>query len=389
MKNKYIKGAVMIGAAMMASEGIAANMETKIDGFLSTRYSVSDDPAFYLEHREDNGINEDGSFYGTKLGLNISTQVNEKMSVATQMIATIQEDGYAMALDWAFANLDLSPGLNLRVGKIKYPVGLVNEYVDVGVTYPWINAPSVVYSELSTGPQATRESFTGASLLMNKMVDDWTYGADLFAGQVDLTGMTIKSLVGLTVRANWDDIVELQASTYSGEMNADNPNMCNSVLQGMGGTCVQPDGGIANVGMGRAMDGNKHKATIVGVKADWNNFIAYSEFASVEMDAMNGMMDSDSWYATVGYRVNSWMPHVTVDDWEQESGYGQSSTTVGLNYSLSPKSVVKLEVSQVKSNRLTSVMMFTNAGVNSIGLFDSAPEDDSTQVISVALDTVF
>jgi len=368
MKNKYIKGAVIIGAAMMASEGIAAKMETKIDGFLSTRYSVTDEPAFYLEDRNTGGINEDGSFYGTKLGLNISTQVNEKMSVATQLLSSIQDGGYSTTLDWAFANLNLSPTLDLRVGKIKYPVGLVNEYVDVGVAYPWIQAPVVIYSELPTAAQATREAYTGVSLLKSVMVDDWTYSADFFAGQVDLTGMTIKKLLGVSLRANWDDVVEMQLASYQGTMRPADPSTM----------------------MGMAMDGKTHKASTAGLKADWNNVIAYAEVAKVEMDAMSGRMDSDSWYATLGYRLGQWMPHVTVQDWEQGSGYGSSISTLGLNYSITPKTVVKFEVSTIETDSYNNPSL-PGAPANSIGLFPTSAilEDDSTQMYSVALDTVF
>jgi len=377
MKNKYIKGAVILGASIMASEGIAASMDTvKIDGFLSTRYSVTDDPAFYLEHRDDGGINEDGSFYGTKLGLNISTQVNDKLSVATQLLSSIQEGGYSTTLDWAFANISLSPDLDLRVGKIKYPVGLVNEYVDVGVAYPWIQAPVVIYSELPTAAQATREAYTGLSFLKTMAVDDWTYSADFFAGQVDLTGMTIKKLLGVSFRANWDDVVEMQLATYQGTMKPTD----------------------LTAPMATAMDGKTHSATTAGIKADWNNVIAYAEYAKVEMDTegmMKDRMNSDSWYATLGYRMGQWMPHVTVQDWQQKSGmgatdgYGSAITTVGLNYSISPKTVVKFEVSTIETDQFNNTALLATEGV---GLFPSdspLPADDSTQMYSIALDTVF
>jgi len=375
MKNKYIKGAVMIGAAMMASEGIAAKMETKIDGFLSTRYSITDEPAFYLEDRDSGGINEDGSFYGTKLGLNISTQVNEKMSVATQLLSTIQEGGYATKLDWAFANLNLSPTLDLRVGKIKYPVGLVNEYVDVGVAYPWIQAPVVVYSELPTAAQATREAYTGISFLKTVSVEDWVYSADFFAGQVDLTGMTIKKLLGVSLRANWDDMVEIQLATYQGTMRPTD----------------------LTAPMATAMDGKTHGATTLGIKSDINNILVFAEYAKVEMDTegmMKDRMNSDSWYVTLAYRMGKWMPHITLQDWQQKSGmgatdgYGSTITTAGLNYSISSKTVVKFEVSTIETDQYNNTGLLASTG---IGLFptDITLQDDSTQMYSVALDTVF
>lgn len=369
MRKIIMKTAIAAATTLMAGNALAVTWDnTSISGFLSTRYSQSDVPDFYLEHRDDNGINEDGSFYGTKLGINLSTRVNSTTSLAAQWISQSQEGGYATHLDWAFASIGLSDNTKLRAGKIKFPVGLVNEYVDVGVAYPWIQAPAVIYSELQSGPQATRESYTGASVLAETTSGDWIYTADFFAGQVDLTGMTIKGMFGLTLRANWNDAVDIQASTYTGEMKPDDPTS----------------------GMGPMMNNRAHSASLFGVKVDWNNIVAYAEAAQVEMDnvMMPGAMDSDSWYATFGYRIGQWLPHVTVQDWSQNRGYGQSVNAVGLNYSLSSKSVIKFEVSQIDSDKMTADPLLNNA----IGLFhnDGADlSDDSAQVISIALDTVF
>ena len=208
--------------------------------------------------------------------------MNEDLTVEMLLMSADGHEKYSTHVDWAFASFRLTDDFTLRTGKIKFPVGLVNEYVDVGVTYPWIRAPLLLYSEETVGPQAAREAYTGASLLWEVEVGDWSLGSDLFFGQVDLEGMTVKGTLGVTLRANWDDTVEFQASTYQGNMKTD------------------PAGPMA------VINEKAHSAKLVGAKLDWNDVVAYAEVAKVEMDVTAGgqrIGDSDAWYVTLGYRL--------------------------------------------------------------------------------------
>jgi predicted porin len=241
-------------------------------------------------------------------------------------------------------------------------VGLVNEYVDVGVSYPWIQAPLVIYSTSPSGPQATREAYTGADVLWTKYIGDWTVGADLYGGQVDLTGMTIKKMRGITARANWNEQIVMQASTYTGDMMAADPT----------------------TPMGMMMNKKSHSATEVGAKVDWNNVIAYAEWAKVKMDVkMMGVStnNSTSWYTTLGYRfAHRIVPHITYQDWKQGDGDGHKISTIGINYIVSPEAVLKLEYSNIKTDK-------AGLFVNDTGT-PTAPSGD-TKMTSIAVDVVF
>jgi len=362
---RSVRGALVLCLSALGASAQAENWtdRTMFNGFMSTHFSSTDSPLYFEASRPDNGINEDGSFYGTKLGLNFTSHVNQQMTVAAQLFSAIQEDNYQTHLDWAFTRFDLSDVFAVRAGKIKYPVGIVNEYVDVGVSYPWIQPPIAIYSESPSGPQATREAYTGADVLWNQGTGDWTFGTDLFAGQVDLTGMTIKKMIGLTARADWNDAIMVQASYYTGDMAPDDPT----------------------TPMGMMMDGKSHSAAVAGVKVDWHNVVAYAESAKVKMDVtMMGINpnNSDSWYATLGYRImGRFLPHYTHQKWDQDSGNGHEISTIGLNYSVSTNAVVKLEYSNIKTDG-------TGLFVDATGAAPATPVDD-VKMTSVALDVVF
>ena len=354
-----IIGITVLGATLASPVVLAADWteRTNVSGFYSSRYSVTDEKA-YFHGDSDTGINEDGSFQGTKLGLTVTSQVNDDLSVAVLLMSADDHEGYATHVDWAFASFRLSDEFTLRTGKIKFPVGLVNEYVDVGVTYPWINAPLLLYSEETAGAQATREAYTGASLLWEGYVGDWTLGGDLFFGQVDLEGMTVKGTLGVTARANWNDAVELQASSYEGEMKTD------------------PGSPLA------MMNDRAHSARLIGVKVDWHNIVAYAEAAKVEMDVtMMGVRtgDSDVWYATLGYRMGKFLPHITRQDWERGNGDNHQMSTLGLAYSFTDAVVLKLEQSRITTNNFAT----------QLGLFESAPASGSVNMTSLAVDVIF
>lgn len=137
LKSSFMMGVLLVSTASWAESWVD---RTRLDGFFSARYSITNEKALWQGGLDESGINEDGSFYGTKLGLGISSRVSDRLTVATQLFAPIQENSYDLHVDWAFATFTLTDQLDLRAGKIKYPVGIVNEYVEVGVTYPWIQA---------------------------------------------------------------------------------------------------------------------------------------------------------------------------------------------------------------------------------------------------------
>jgi len=183
------------------------------------------------------------------------------------------------------------------------PAGLVNEYVDVGYAYPWITAPEVIYSELGApnGPQMTRESYTGVGFVGNRNTGDWTFGANLFGGEVDLDGGgEVRKLAGLTVNADWSDLI-LRATYYKGEMN---------------GVSAMP-----------AMNGEDHEAWLIGTKADWNNVIVYTEYGHVEMGKLDAM-ESDNWYATLGYRFGTLLPFINYQSLDKGTGASKNEQTV-------------------------------------------------------------
>lgn len=179
---------------LTVSQGVWAENWTdkvSISGFGSAIYRISDQSVPFNGHVEESGIDEDGAFQGTRMGLNVNATVADRITVASQFIASREEENYVAHIDWGFISYQASANWALRSGKIKFPGGIVNEYIDVGLAYPWIAPPILFYTEESSGPQATREAYTGFSSYWTQEIDDWALSADLFYGDVSLESMLL------------------------------------------------------------------------------------------------------------------------------------------------------------------------------------------------------
>ncbi len=343
-----------------AHQSKASNWSDKIEvgGFASTNYNITDDPAPF-NGESGNGHDDQGSFSGTRFGLNIRAKVNDRFSFASQIFGTKEEDNYAAHVDWAFGVMKLTDDLDLRAGKLKFPVGLINEYADVGYAYPWLQGPQSFYSSMGApnGPQITREAYTGASILWTIPKDDWTFSTNLFGGEIALEGTNVRELAGITVKADWDDQLLFQFSSYSGTMR-------DIVVEG-------------NQVISEAMEGAKHQVFSFSVKADINDYLFMFEIADTEMGDLKAM-SATTWYVTLGYQIDNLLPYILFENYQQGDPVDddQQTLALGLRWDIYTDVAVKFQLSQITLDR-------------GMGFFTEQPENDSVNMLSIGIDTVF
>lgn len=358
-QNKFRRlatASALVTLCLGAAPALAENWTDKltISGFSSAVYQRSNSDVFFNGDLEEGGIDDKGSFRDTRVGLHFYAKITDRVSLASQLFASRNEHNYDSHIDWSFLSFYINEQLTLRTGKIRFPVGLVNEYRAVGYTYPWITPPQIFYNEAFNGPNVTRESYTGLSALWSRELNDWTLTADLFAGEVALDhAMTVREMSGITASANWNEMVTLQASSYTSTMYTEEPSMA-------------------------AMDGEKHDSVFLGARLDWNNLIAYAEMANVDMGNFK-QGEANSWYTTIGYHIGKLLPHITYQEYSEgettTTPQKQNMTTAGLKIYATKNTAVKIEFSQIQ----------TDSGR---GLFESSPGKD-VNVIGTSVDIVF
>lgn len=131
--------ALAMASVMLAPLTQAADID--ISGFLSVGGGMVDDETSVSY---DGYSEEDLTFDRNLLGLQVTGQVNEKITATAQLIARSEKD-YEVTAEWAYLTWQASDNGKVRAGRLRTPLYIYSDSLDVGYSYPWISAPNEVY----------------------------------------------------------------------------------------------------------------------------------------------------------------------------------------------------------------------------------------------------
>jgi len=420
-----MKLGIMMGGIFALSMVVAPVGAVQFDGFLTAGGAIHDDKNKnrYIGSLGDRGITDDFSFEtDSRFGLQISSDVSKDMGVVAQILGTGVSGNFNAIVEWAYIDYELAKFVSLRAGKIKQPVYLVNDYVEVGYAYPWIRPPVEVYylnNPLNTvnGVELLFQFPVGRGTLafqpyFGSNRDDIpnTGGVGFFEAE-NIRGMDIKySGRGYTVHASkfLCDVKIVGNISTRAFLGTATPDTLNIDLNGKGECDVQA----------------------TGFNLDLANIVVYAEYQERETieTLSRAFGDQEAWYTTLGYRIGKWLPHVTFASIEGKSSevtpfavtcgtaggcagggpgtpaFGdpitnfpvsvQTSVTLGLRYELNDSAALKIEHSivDVENDSVELVTPGNPSGIN-FGLFDSSftnpPPTEKVGVTSIALDVIF
>jgi len=423
----------VLAAAMATVMASSSTFAIQFDGFLTTGVAWQDDKNKnrYIGSLGDRGVIDDASFEtDTRFGLQFSSDVAEDMSVVAQLLGTGVDGNFDAIIEWAYADYEMNDWLSVRAGKIKQPVYLVNDYVEVGYAYPWIRPPVEVYylnNPLNTvnGIEFLFQFKMGPGVLSlqpyfgSNRDDVPNTGGQGFFEAEKIRGIDIK-YAGRGYTAH--------ASSFSCDVKlfGSLPN----VPIGFAPNPALPAGGFDTVDIDLNGEG-ECKVNSAGFNLDIANIVIYSEWQERTTTETLGRPfgDQDSFYTTLGYRFGKWMPHLTFASIDGTSsttapfavtcsnaigdcatmstafGLGgteltnfpisiQTSVTYGLRYELNDSAALKIEhsVVDVEDDYAKTSSAGNPFGIN-FGLFDSSftnpPPFEKVGVTSIALDVIF
>ena len=427
----FLRKLTIFGVTLLTS---ASAQAIQFDGFFTVGAAIHDDDTnrsnpvaeghenVYIGSLGDRGITQDLTFEtDTRFGLQISSEVSENMKVVAQLLGRGTISNFDAIIEWAYADWEFTDWLSLRAGKIKQPVYLVNDYVEVGFAYPWIRPPVEVY--YLNNPLNT---VNGAELLIAFPVGPGTLSFQPYIG------------------SNRDDIPNSQGNAF---FEAENIVGIDVRYSGRGYTVhasnfqceVKTHGHLSDVPTAFGfpvdvdLDGQGDcDVTSAGLTFDVANVVVYAEWQErTTTDTLSRPFgDQDAWYATLGYRIGKWLPHLTyatidgkastVTPGAVECGQNapggqcvtpigtvpsgtplfnfpiavQSSVTAGLRYEVNDSAALKFEYAVVDVENDPAELASTNnpLGVN-YGLFNTdftlAPPSEKVGIASIALDVIF
>jgi predicted porin len=371
MKNRLFKATAAVLLCLPAAAAFAIE-NIDFNGFMTVGATRSDSD---VDSANGNITDSIGFDQDTRIGLQVSAEINDRMSVTAQLLGTNrEEDNFDTMFDWGYVNYSLSENINLRGGKIKFPTFLVSDYIEVGYAYPWIRPPVEVYS---SNPIT---AITGVDVL---------YRAGL--GPVDLLVQpyfgTANDQQALVPQAVLPMLGKPPGSVDYENFDASNMAGVNVAFSGELGTLRA---GYLHTEVSADAFGVKNEDVTfwsVGGTFEWHNVLGYSEYFDREIDGQANLFfpDQHGWYATLGYRIHRFLPHVTyaqlrgnnADGANPAQGVGleQDSLTLGMRYELGTGADVKIEYERAEPQD------------NSRGLFQQPIND--ANIFSLAVDVIF
>lgn len=92
------------------------------------------------------GTSSDGSFAFTEVGINFTTQLTDRLTTGIQFFGRVLGKGDLQAqFDWFYLDYRVSNWLGLRVGRVKLPFGLYNEFSDIDAARVHVLLPQAIY----------------------------------------------------------------------------------------------------------------------------------------------------------------------------------------------------------------------------------------------------
>ena len=387
----------------------------QFDGFLSAGGTILDDKNQNLTDYQ--GITDNLRFdVDSRFGLQISSEISKDMSVVGQVLAKGSNENYNAIVEWAYVDYSFNKTASIRAGKIKESVFLISDYVEVGFAYPWIRPPAEVYSNnplntvngmelLVQIPIGKKNSLTFQPYVGTNSEDiPGTNGA----GQFEAT-----SIMGIDVKFSGRGY-----SVHASHLRTDVTTTGAFVAPALVGATVD------NVSFDLNATGDA-TLTSVGFTADIDDFVVYAEWQERdETGAIEALFtDQDSYYATFGYRMGKWLPHITIAAIDGDFATGgnaavtcaaplgcnattvafgavafpggaqfpykeQTSITAGARYELNDSAALKFEYQVVDVESKNNTPAFQNFGLFT-PTFAGAATSEKIGIASFALDVIF
>lgn len=239
---------------------------------------------------------------GSLIGLQSKFAINESTSATVQLVARgTKKESWSPDIEWAFVSHQFTPNLKVRGGKLRLPLFMYSDYLEVGYAQVGVRVPTEVY-----GPVVVT-SLTGGDFIYDIELEDSTLSFQGFAGSQKLTAnkhsynapTEFNEILGGVV--NWtDDTWTLRAVYGQAKVSSDvNWNSTSAALKPLGGV-------IANT----TFDNDAAKFYGLGARYDNGSLMLSSELTRTEVEGF--YTDVDSAYLTAAYRLNKVTPYFTV-----------------------------------------------------------------------------
>jgi hypothetical protein len=291
----------------------------KINGFMTAGVSYGDDP---VEGGYE--IDKNPNFRGDALaGLQFNYALGENSSAVVQLVSRSRgNESWETNAEWAYIAYGVSNNLDARMGRLRIPLYLYSETLDVGYSYPWVRPPLQLYQttltsydgadmlyKFSTGSvNHTLQPFAGSSTSNNQTDNPYGYfRVPVPANPLGIAAMSaelqldFKDLYGITLNSTYDSWTTKLTMMH---LTLDGTLMAVDNMGTIGGGTI-----VAGSPLAQVSDNLNYYAA--GAMYDNGSLLAMLEVANIQADRETLFGDSVEGQGTLGYRIDKWTPYTT------------------------------------------------------------------------------
>jgi hypothetical protein len=271
---------------------------------------TSKDGAEYVIPGQTRGADKSwSSEVDSKVGVQLGAKLNSMFSGTVQVLSKQNGQGkFTPEVEWAFAKMQATPGLAVRLGRMGAPFFAVSDFRDVGYANTWLRPPIDVYGQVPVS------HFDGADVNWQTSVAGKQISLQVLGGRsssyVRTTKIKLSNMVGFNATAELVDGLSLRLGHVQGKLTVENAsvNALVSVLR------LTPYASVGN-----EIDATKKKSSFsgIGLNYDQGDWLAMVEYTKRKTDSF--VPDTTGWYATLGYRIGKFTPYATVSQQKTDS----------------------------------------------------------------------
>ncbi|MBD1390985.1 porin [Neiella sp. HB171785] len=347
-----------------------------INGFASVGFGIATEDLEYTVSYDTDGY---GGFEDDKIdfapdsmvALQMSFDINDQAQAVVQLVGR-GVDSWDPEVEWAYISYTFDNDVMVRGGRLRLPIFMLSDYLEVGYAYPFARPSVEVYNYV---PSSTYEGF---DLRTSFDIGSATLTLQPFVGQSDVSSDTeMTEIMGTAVELSYGNF-GFRTSIATTSLESDDPMLDDN-------------------------DGD-----FLGFGASWDNgdWLFMGEWTRAEVDG--AFPDYDSYYVSLAYRYDVFTPYVmyanseTQDDnkraYPPELGLRnpldseRTAYSLGLRWDFAPAMALKFDATLLDDFGSTAAGFSDNVSITSIGGNPIPYVDqqfDDAAIYSVVFDVIF
>jgi hypothetical protein len=283
--------------ALQKQQTASLTEKFNFNGFISGAYVSADNDAGY--NYTDNSANFSQD---SKIGFQGTFNISDSTQAVIQLMMRGEYD-WDVEAEWAYLSHRFDNGIKVRGGKLRVPLFMYSDYLDVGYAQPFARPPEEVYAAVPFS------SYTGAGIAYDVEYDDSTLSMQAFGGESDVKNTNVKLSNLMGANLSWTDEVWTLRGVYAtatldGDVTRTSQFPVSGLPAGTPPTFTTVESTILSI--------NDANGEFIGVGASYDDgeMLAVFEWTRAKID--DAYPDTDAGYITLGYRIKAFTPYVTV-----------------------------------------------------------------------------